>query len=117
MDSWDPESSDEDTELEVDMGRFLSWYRTYKASVNPKLQKYKKKKSKSKSTKGLSEYEKIRLENIADRQAMFEKLKLGDLASELSNKKTAKKCQEELWQKLCVFTNKEVDYSRKYVVF
>ena len=113
MDSWDPESSDEDTELEVDMGRFLSWYRTYKASVNPKLQKYKKKKSKS--VKGLSEYEKIRLENIADRQAMFEKLKLGDLASELSNKKTAKKCQEELWQKLCVFTNKEADFSEAEV--
>ena len=85
-----------------------TWYQSFKLSL-------KRKEEKEKSyVSSLSEYEKIRLENISERQRIFNELQLGDLASDLSKKKLNVK--DEIWKKLCQSTNKKDKFSEPQMI-
>ena len=81
----------------------LNWYKSFKNYLKRKEEEQKAYES------GLSEYEKIRLEKITERQRIFNELQLGDLSSDLSLKKLNVK--DEIWNKLCIFVNKKDEFS------
>ena len=85
-----------------------SWYKSFK--------NYYKRKEEEKNAyeSSLSEYEKIRLGNITERQRIFNELQLGKLKSDLSYKKLNVK--DEIWKKLCKSVDKKDEFSEAEMV-
>ena len=62
----------------------------------------------------MSDYEKIRLKNIAERQKIFSELQIGELVDQLSKKQL--KVKDEIWKKLCESADKKEDFSEEELI-